>query len=232
MPLQISMPVPVANMRQLLNSISLMMLLSVGLGFSMLSRSTELEKYRVISDAAGTGDHWVILYMLFTIFIVPLFWELLFHGGMFQSLRQFGDLFAVIAVTAMETVLTHNLQDAVRICLVTLAISFFMIRTGSFLTAIILRIIHEIYMFAMFQLENFGDLYSARWWIVILFPCFVGLLTLIVLTVSDKSEPEKNRQNRDYMTISDQLTAFFTVIPMMVTVILCVLLLIMSVMLA
>ena len=232
MPLQISMPIPVTNMRQLMNSISLIMLLSVGLGFSMLSRSAEMEKYRVISDAAGTGDHWIILYILFTVFIVPLFWELLFHSCMFQSLRQFGDLFAVTAVTFMAAILTHNLQDAVRQGLVTLTISFFMIRTGSFLTAVILRIIHEIYMFALFQLENFGDMYSARWWIVILFPCFVGLLTLIVLTVSEKLGAEQTRQNRDYMTFSDQLMAFFSAFPMMIAVIICVLLIIMSAMLA
>ena len=232
MPLRISIPLPITNKRQLMNSISLMMLLSVGLGFSMISRSAEMEKYRVISDAAGTGNHWVILYMLFTIFIAPMFWELLFHSCMFQSLRQFGDLFAVTAVTVMATVLTHSLQDAIRLALVTVTISFFMIRTGSFLTAVILRIIHEIYMFALFQMENFGDMYSTRWWIVILFPCFVGLLTLIVLTISDKSEPEHTRQNHDYLAISDQMMAFFTAFPMLMAVIICVLLIVMSTMLA
>lgn len=232
MPLRIGVPLKISNTRQLLNSISMMMLLSVGLGFSMISRSSELEKYSAISDAIGTNNHMIILYILFTVFIVPLFWELLFHSCMFQALRQFGDLFAVAAVTSMATLLTHSLQDAVRLGLVTLVISFFMIRTGSFLTAVILRIIHEIYMFSMFQLETFGDKYSARWWIVILFPCVVGLMSLIVLTISDKTEPSEKPHNREYMAFTDQLMAFFTTFPMMVTVILCVLLLIMSAMLA
>ena len=98
MPVCISVPVKVQQMRQLLSGISLMLLLSVGLGFSVISRSSELEKYRAISDAAGSDDQWYILYILFTIFIVPMFWELLFHSFMFQALRQFGDIFAVITV--------------------------------------------------------------------------------------------------------------------------------------
>ncbi len=232
MPLRISVPVKVMHTRQLLSSISLMMLLSVGLGFSMISRSAEMEKYRAISDAADTNSHRMILYMLFTIFIAPLFWELLFHSCLFQALRQFGDVFAVTTVTIMAMLLTHNLQDAVRLGLVTLTISLFMIRTGSFLTAIILRIIHEIYMFAMYQLENFGDMYSARWWIVILFPCVVGLLALIVLTISDKTESGSAPQNKEYMTFSDQVMAFYTTLPMMITIIVCMLLIIMTAMLA
>lgn len=232
MPVSVTVPIRVRHTRQLLNGISLMLLLSVGLGFSTISRSSEMEKYRAISDAAGSDDHWFILYILFTIFIVPMFWELMFHSCLFQALRQFGDTFAVITVTAMATLLTHNLQDALRIGLVTLVISFFMVRTGSFLTAVLLRIIHEIYMFTMYQLENFGDLYSTRWWFVILFPCFVGLLTLIVLTISDKTESDDLPQNRAYMELSDLLLTFYTTFPMMVTVIVCAVMMIMSAMLA
>ena len=232
MPVCISVPVKVQQMRQLLSGISLMLLLSVGLGFSVISRSSELEKYRAISDAAGSDDQWYILYILFTIFIVPMFWELLFHSFMFQALRQFGDIFAVITVTVMATLLTHNLQDAVRIGIVTLVISFFMVRTGSFMTAVILRIIHEIYMFTMYQLENFGGTYSARWWIVILFPCFVGLLSLIVLTISDKTESSDLPQNHAYMDLSDLMMSFYTTLPMLVTMIICVVMIIMSAMLA
>ncbi|MCR5718549.1 MAG: CPBP family intramembrane metalloprotease [Oscillospiraceae bacterium] len=232
MPIWIAVPLPVKHTRQMLNSISLMMLLSVGLGSSMTSRSSELEKYRIISDAVGADDHWLILYIVFTVFIVPLFWELLFHGAMFQSLRQFGDTFAVIAVTSMATLLTHNLQDAVRLGLVTLSISFFMVRTGSFLTAVILRIIHEIYMFALFQIENYEMLFTLRWWIVILFPCLIGLLTIIVLTISEKGNEENVNPNKDYLSLADQFMIFSTTLPMLVTIIVCILLFVMTAMLA
>ena len=231
MPVRVSVPLHISNKRQFLSSISLMMLLSVGLGISLISRSSELEKYRMISDAAGAEDHWMILYMIFTIFIAPFFWELLFHSCMFQSLRQFGDGFAVGAVTLLAACLAHDLHDALRVGLVTLTISYFMIRTGSFLTAVVLRIIHEIYMFALYQIENFGGMYSVRWWVVVLFPCFVGLLTIIVLTIREKEEDTQLHPNPGYMELWDKASAFLTAFPMVIALIACMLLLVVSTML-
>lgn len=231
MPLRVAVPMKVRNRKQFLYSLPLMMLLSVALGISMISRSTELEKYRLITDAVVSKDHLVILYILFTIFIAPIFWEFMFHSAMFQALRQFGDSFAVTTVTVLAAFLTHNFHDAVRIGLVTLLISYFMLRTGSFLTAVILRIIHEIYMFSLFQIENYGGIYSMQWWITVLFPCLVGLLTLLVIALNGKGSDTGATRTPTYLGRWDQISALFTTMPMVGALIACVILLVVSLML-
>ena len=67
---------------------------------------------------------------------------------------------------------------------------------------------------------------------MILFPCFVGLLSLIVLTISDKTESSDLPQNHAYMDLSDLMMSFYTTLPMLVTMIICVVMIIMSAMLA
>ncbi len=229
---RISVPCKVRNKRYFLFGVSAVMLLSVVLGIALVSRSAELEKYRLISEVNRSEDHWLIIYILFTVFIAPLFSELLFHGALFQSLRQFGDRFAIGVVTILSALLAHNPHDALRIGLLTLLISFFMVRTGSFLTAVVMRIIHESYMFAMFQIESYGGMFSVHWWFVVLFPVAVGLLTVIVVSISRGGEKhEETRVNPSYMTIWDQATAFFTSIPMLIMLITCVLLIVVTFML-
>lgn len=231
MPVRISIPMRIRDKKQFLYGLALTMLLSVGLGISLVPRSAELEKYRLISEANISGDHWMILYILFTVFIAPMFWELLFHSSMFQVLRQFGDGFAAGAVTILAALLTHDLHDALRVGLLTLVISYFMVRTGSFLTAVILRIVHEIYMFALFQIEIYGGMYSLQWWITVLFPCVVGIVSIIVLKVREKEEDTLFPPAVTYMSIWDQASALFTPLPMVGLIIACTLLIIVSVML-
>ena len=107
--------------------------------------------------------------------------ELFLHGCMFQALRQFGDDFAVISTSILAAALTHNLPDAFRIGLVHLLISCYLIYTGSFCSAAILRMIHEIYMFALFYIESSNSAPSVQWWIMMLIPCVICTCTSIYL---------------------------------------------------
>ncbi len=228
MPLRISVPLHVQSKKQFLLGVAAVMLLSVTVGSLLVSRSAELEKYRLISEVNSSEGHWIILYILFTVFAAPLFWELLFHGCMFQSLRQFGDPFAVCAVTILAALQAHNLHDTLRIGLLTLVISYFMVKTGSFLTAVILRIIHEIYMFSLFQIESYGGIFSLQWWIIVLFPCAIGLLSLAALFLRKGDAPAAKHENPVYMTFLDKATAFFTCLPMVIEVITCILLIVIT----
>lgn len=230
MPAKIAVPLPVRNRIQLMYSVAVMMVMSVGVGIAVVSRSAELEKYRLISESSQSDGYWIVLYILLTIFAVPLLWELLFHGCMFQALRQFGDRFAVGAVVVLAVMMTHDVHDALRIGLVTFVISMYMVKTGSFLTAVLLRSIHEIYMFALFEIETYGGIYSLQWWVVVLFPCFVGALVLLITLLRGR-EKEQQQNNPSYMSLWDQASAFFTTMPMVITLITCALLFVVTLML-
>ncbi len=228
MPLCVSLPMPVTQPLQLLMGMLLMMLMSMGTGMFLTSSSAEMEKYQLISGAVGGGGYRLILYVLFTVLIAPLVTEFLLHGCLFQALRQFGDPFAITTITVLSALLTHNLQDAVRMGVVTLTISYFLIKSGSFLTAAILHIVHEIYMFALFYIRTFGEIYSLQWWLLILLPFVLGTVAVVFLFIHGKQHPEEQVGNPIYLSIRDQLTAFFTAMPMLIFSLACLLLLVVT----
>ena len=228
MPRRVSFPLRTTQPLYLLIGMPLVMLMSVGMGMFLVSRSAEMEKYRLIDNAVSTSDRHVILYVLFTVLLLPIAFELLIHGCLFQLLRQFGDLFAIAATTLLAALLTHNLQDAVRIGLLTLTISYFMIQSGSFLTAVILHVVHEIYMFALYCIETFGEIYSHMWWALILLPVVLGAAAGIYLLVRRIKRPAECQFSRTYLSLWDQCSAFFVSLPMTFVGVICVLLMIVT----
>ncbi|MDE5883841.1 MAG: CPBP family intramembrane metalloprotease [Oscillospiraceae bacterium] len=232
LPLCVSVPTRIRKSSQLIGGIALAMLLSIGLGMLGVSRSAELEKYRLISESVVSEDRRMIVYILATIFILPLVSEFLLHGCLFQALRQFGDMFAITANVVIAIALTHNIWDAFRIGLVNLTISYYLIRTGSFWSAVLIRIVHEIYMFALFCMETYEVLYSVEWWLMLLVPCVLGGVVWVSLLRSHKKAGVGTApENRTYLNLQEKLTAFLTTVPMVGFLICCVLLMVVTTML-
>jgi len=232
LPLQVSLPLKAQNPHKLLSGFSLVMLLSAGLGMLSVPMSADLEKYRLMAGTTGTTSQRMIIYILMTIFILPLITELFLHGCMFQVLRQFGDVFAAVSTALLAAALTHNIFDALRIGLVHLTISYYLIHTGSFWSATCLRIVHEIYMFVIFYMETYGNIDSREWWIVILLPCLLGTGAIIHFFLTKDKNMRKQEQNSVYLNLREKAEAFFTAMPMVGFLICSILLLIITAMLA
>ncbi len=220
-PLRVGVPLRVCKADTLLFGIILTMLVSAGLGMFFVASSSDLEKYKLICNAVNLDDYRMIFYMLFTIFALPILIELLLHGALFQLLRQFGDGFAMIIVSLLAAFLMHNPQDSVRAALITLIISYFVLRSGSFLTAMLLHIVHEIYMFAVFYIETFGEVYSLQWWMTILLPCVVGLPAGFYMLWHKLPEDEDLLKNTTFLKLPDKIIAFFSSFPILGLMISC-----------
>ena len=231
LPVQVSVPVKIRNPHKLLSGFALVMLLSAGLGMLGAPMSADLEKYRLMSATTNTGSYRMVIYILMTIFVLPLITELLLHGCMFQALRQFGDIFAVTATAILAAALTHNIFDSLRIGLIHLTISYFLIYTGSFWSAACLRIVHEIYMFVIFYLQTMESIGSREWWMVMLLPCMFSFGAVIYLFLTKNKHTEKSEQNITYLNLREKMEAFFTVMPMVSFLICSILLLIITAML-
>jgi len=230
-PARVATPLRIIYPQKIFSGTALVMFLSVGMGMFCVPKSAELEKYRVISDTTGVDEEKMVYYVLFMVLIVPVVAELLLHGCMFQALRQFGDAFAIGTVTLLSALMTHNLQDGIRIGMITLTISYFVIRSGSFITAVFLRIVHEIYMFTLSYIEIMGSVYSVQWWLIVLLPCVVGTATGIYLLLTHKLRQDKIQYSYTYLNTWDQATAFYTAMPMVIYIISCVLLFVITIML-
>ena len=231
LPLRVSIPLKLRNPPQILTGLILTMLLSVGMGMFGISRSAELEKYRLISSAVNAEDQRIILYVLMMIFVLPLMAELLLHGCLFQVLRQFGDDFAMIATAILAAVMTHNAPDALRIGLLHLTISYYLTQTGSFGTAVLLRIVHEIYMFGLFCAETFNSIYSPQWWLMVLVPCISGIIAGLYILRHKNQKPDQPFPNQTYLNMQEKFTAFFSPMPMMAFLLCCAFLMIATAML-
>lgn len=231
LPAQVSLPVKVHQPARLVLGIGGMMLLSTGTGIFQTPLSADMEKYRIISGTEQSEVFRIILYLLMTIFVLPMITELFLHGCMFQTLRQFGDTFAVAATTVLAAAMTHNVPDAVRLGLVHLLISYCVIYTGSFLSAVVLRMVHEIYMFVLFYLESSSAPGSSEWLMLVLIPCIICICASVCLFLKQNKLKDKQFSNTTYLNLREKSEAFFTAMPMVAFLICSVLLLIITSML-
>lgn len=227
-PAAVSMPTNISNPMELLFGIVLTMMLSVGCGLFSVTNSDELEKYKLICNAVGVNDTRMVMYTLFTVLVMPILIELLLHGAMFQVLRQFGDSFAILSVTLLSAVIMHSVEDALRIAIMTMTSSYFVIRTGSFWTAVILHIVHEIYMFTLFYLETFESEFTLWWWIMMLLPCVIGILVGAYMLFHEPETERSNVKNMTFLKMSEKCMTFFSSFPMVGMIVISIVLMLAS----
>ncbi len=94
-----------------------------------------------------------IIYTVFDVVILSVLTELLFRGGIFSVLRQFGDVMAVTVTTAMAVLLTGDFFSMPAALLISIVSSIGMLRSGTIFTAIIVRIVYKMYQLAIVILE-------------------------------------------------------------------------------
>lgn len=228
LPARVSQPCHISRIPELLLAVSLVLLLSTGLGMLCLSRSAEMQKYQRIADSITMGDQKMLLYTVFTVFLVPVLYEFLLHTDMFQSFRQFGDVFAMGMTAALSAFLAHNIPDGIRMCVISLTISYFVLRTGSFITAVILHVVHEICMFSLYYIHNFGGILTPQWWITMLLPCAVGLVAVVYVMRNRSAFQSHSDQAVNFLKRSERTSAFFSNAPMLGLLLACFILTVMD----
>ena len=85
----------------------------------------------------------LVLYGVVIVLIPPLVEELLFRGMVLQSLRRFGDGFAVLASALMFGLYHANFAQSVFAIICGLAMGFVVIRTGSLLPSILIHMLNN-----------------------------------------------------------------------------------------
>lgn len=223
MPPKVSYPLKMVQKQQFLLGFSLVMLLSTGLSKLFVSSSLELEKYRLISDSKVDEDSMMYAYLGFTVIVLPILSEFLIHGPAFQALRQFGDGFALWSTALVTAVMRHNVVDAFRILVISITISYFVLQTGSFLTAVVLRVLHESFMFVLYDIHNFGSAYSPEWWVISLLPAVVGIPAVIFMLLHDPVHKRKPAAS-GYLKPLEKATAFLSSFPSIALLVTCIVL--------
>ncbi len=93
-----------------------------------------------------------ILFFIITVILTPIISEFGIRCIFVQILRQFGDIFAIIIVSAVTAMMTFNLSSFCYIFINSVAVSYFLLRTGSIISSIIMRIMINLVDFIIINL--------------------------------------------------------------------------------
>lgn len=80
-----------------------------------------------------------VVYLLHVTVAAAMLEELVFRGVIMQSLRRFGDTFALVCSSALFGLVHHNLEQSIMAFIIGLAIGFFVLRSGSLKTGMLIH---------------------------------------------------------------------------------------------
>lgn len=83
----------------------------------------------------------LVLSLVVFVIIIPIISGICLDGILLQSLRQYGDGFALIVTALAGAFFVHDITQVCFVAAISLAIGFFVLRTGSVLTAILMRVV-------------------------------------------------------------------------------------------
>jgi uncharacterized protein len=175
----------------------------------------EIEKFFGFSGSMPemplTNDIWVtVLYGITIAIIPPIVEELLFRGMVLQSLRKYGDSFAIV-VSAMLFGLYHgNFVQMVFAFIAGLIMALVVVRTGSLWTSILIHFINNSISFAIemtlrYAGENTANLVNS---IIVGALIALGVLSLIYLLIKDKHFFRSGKSN-PLLPLSSKVGAAF-----------------------
>jgi membrane protease YdiL (CAAX protease family) len=134
--------------------------------------------------ATPVGAVSVALYLLRIVLLPAVLEELFFRGVVMQSLRRFGDSFALICSSVLFGFAHLNAAQGVSAFFVALAIGFFVLRTGSILTGVIIHFANNaLVVAAEFITRGMEpralDIFNRLQFSIYVFLGFVGLVWLL-----------------------------------------------------
>lgn len=98
-------------------------------------------QYYPTPDPIGWGA--TVVHLLHVTVAAAIIEELVFRGVIMQSLRRFGDMFALVCSSALFGLTHHNLEQSILTFVVGLAIGFFVLRSGSLKTGILIHFVYN-----------------------------------------------------------------------------------------
>lgn len=226
MPVKASFPCRLQSGKDLFFCISLSLLVSVITSISRAYSDTTKEYFSFFNsystEISLLNQSELVIYMFFDIVIVSIMSEILFRGIIFQTLRQFGDLYAVIVSSVFSALISHDISMMPAVFAVSMIASISILRSGTVFTAISVRITNKIYLFSLTIIElSFSDMNIKRSYFMVI--CFLTSLIIAFLiwkTMDNKIVLKKNITT--FLTARQKITMIFTTLPTFTVIFLCI----------
>lgn len=180
MPFKVMLPVKIANMPMFRAAVPVALFV-----FGIITLLTGAEGYAtdfIGFNIANTvwlpkGRVHMVLYALLYIVILPVISEIVHRGLFMQTLRQFGDGCALIFTSVIAALTSSGTHAWIFTLTYSFIIGFFAIRTGSILTAIVMRTVISGCSYVLTFLRMSGlssDMYMNIFLLVIIFCLTAG----------------------------------------------------------
>jgi hypothetical protein len=143
-----------------------------------------------------------ILMFLLDIIIIPILIEFCLRGAIMQSLRQFGDSFALIETSIISALIIHDITHAFLTFFIALCIGYFVLKTGSLLTGIIMQIVIRLSLYVDFCINYYCDENLSFLLIVLMSALYIIIGFFAILMTA--------RKNKNYIFITVQKTYLST----------------------
>lgn len=136
-----------------------------------------------ISFSMSTGCK--TAFLIFELLLVPIMKELLYHGALFQAVRQFGVSFAVIMMAVIVTAEMHNPFSALMIFTTIIIAGYGIWQSGSIITGIVVHIVVRALSFMIFWWKDFPDISGMPAELMFTFIVLaIGLTSCLILSFS------------------------------------------------
>ena len=175
-------------------SFALLGALRLVIPFGMIETENIGMTYGVLSYMNGVCS---VVYILFDMLLLPILFELLFHGALFQALRQFGIIFTIIFTALLNTVVMHDPYSFTIIFFSSVIAGIGIWKSGSILTGMIVSCQTRVLSFLYYYCEEMPELWGIpAIWVCVFLMFISGLLGLLALSVTANG----NMGIKDYTT--------------------------------
>lgn len=159
----------------------------------------------------------LVFYLILHIVLIPIISEIHTRGALLQLLRQFGDGFAIVITALLTSLITYNLSTFCFVFVSSLVIGYFTVRTGSVITAILMRITMAAVSYGVFMIDEFASEENSG--LIVMTVMFVilavGLVSFIKLLINYSNNFSLNFKGR-YLSFTDKCGIIASSIPVVV----------------
>lgn len=145
---------------------------------------------------------------VFEAVIISILAEFLLHGVILHSLRQFGDIFAITVTTFLSFIMVSSFSHCIQYSLLTLLTGIFILRSGSIVTGIAIRVVVNLYFLGitLLNLGITGDSIRSKAYFAGIF-LVIGTIGFILFVIKH-TNMDKLVNNMTFITFKQKMYAF------------------------
>lgn len=220
MPIKVMIPTRIAN-RPMFNISVPMMLLTAGVcaaatGFyEQVLNTLHIVPREDVHLPQGTGA--AIFCIIVNVLIIPAISEIYTRGTVMQLLRQFGDGTAVMFTAFLTAMINYNLHQFCYVFVTSVVIGYFTIRTGSVITAVIMRIVTRAFAYTAFAIDTMlPPEIDGVVEMMFLFVCImIGLIVFVRFLLKHSDKLGMSLDSR-YLSFAEKILSAFTCVPIVI----------------